>query len=64
MQNFDKIEDYKLLTKEEVAKILLVQPETLKTYRKNGSLQSVKIGREYRYLEKSVIKFIEKKLNS
>lgn len=49
----------KLYTTEELVELLQVTDRTIYRYIKQGQLEAVKFGREYRYSEQAVKKFLK-----
>ena len=58
--NEHKLESYRLLTAKEVGEYLNLSELTVTKYRKKGWIRAKKIGRQFLYMEKDVIKFILK----
>jgi excisionase family DNA binding protein len=55
--------DMDLLTTEEIAKILKVEPRTVRDYMDRGELPYIKLRREYRAYRKDVDKFLRDRYN-
>ncbi|PKK82035.1 MAG: hypothetical protein CVT49_15735 [candidate division Zixibacteria bacterium HGW-Zixibacteria-1] len=54
----------KLLTPQEIAEVLGVQPSTIYQWTHQGFIPHVKIGKFVRFKEKDVEKWVEKKANN